>query len=177
MSTITITSTSIAGNLISDPDLRYTAQGAAVATVTIVHTPRVFNRETRSWENGQPLFLRASAWRDMAENMAETLHKGDRVIATGTLTQRSYNDKQGNPRTVIELQIEEIGVSLRYARAAITRNTSNPSITGITGNGYGESEVGYASNSPNTFNTSVSGGRDADNPRGQIAPIGQPMDY
>ncbi len=111
----------VVGNLTADPELRYTQNGLPVANFTIASTPRTFDRQKNEWVDGDALFLRASLWRDFAENVAASLTKGTRVIATGRLKQRSYDDKEGNKRTVVELEIDEIGPSLRYAHAAVQR--------------------------------------------------------
>lgn len=107
----------IVGNLTADPELRTTGQGAQVAGFTIASTPRNRNRQTGQYEDGAALFLRCSAWRDLAQHCAQSLSKGMRVIAQGRLTQRSYQAQDGSNRTVIELQVDEIGPSLRYATA------------------------------------------------------------
>ncbi|UQN29452.1 single-stranded DNA-binding protein [Brachybacterium kimchii] len=107
----------VVGNLTADPELRFTQAGIAVAGFTIASTPRTFNRQSQQWEDGEALFLRSSAWRDAAENVAESLEKGSRVIAQGHLRQRSFTDREGNQRTSIELDVLEIGPSLRYATA------------------------------------------------------------
>src|SRR5690606_37127857 len=114
----------VVGNLTSDPELRYTQNGLAVANFTIASTPRTFDRQANEWKDGETLFLRASVWRDFAENVAGTLTKGTRVVAQGRLRQRSYETKEGEKRTSYELDIDEIGPSLRYARAQVTRTTS-----------------------------------------------------
>lgn len=110
----------IIGNLTAAPELRFTPAGAAVASFTVASTPRLMNKQTNAWEDGDPLFLRCSAWRQMAENAAESLEKGARVIVTGRLKQRSY-DTNGEKRTVIELDVEEVGPSLKYANAKVSR--------------------------------------------------------
>jgi single-strand DNA-binding protein len=115
----------VVGNLTSDPELRYTQNGLAVANFTIASTPRSFDRATNDWKDGEALFLRASVWREFAEHVAGSLTKGARVIATGRLKQRSYETKEGEKRTSIELEIDEIGPSLRYATASITRAQSS----------------------------------------------------
>ena len=115
----------VVGNLTSDPELRYTQGGLAVANFTIASTPRNFDRATSEWKDGDALFLRASVWRDFAEHVAGSLTKGARVIATGRLVQRSYETKEGEKRTSMELQIDEIGPSLRYSTATVTRAQSN----------------------------------------------------
>lgn len=111
----------VIGNLTADPELRFTPSGAAVANFTIASTPRVFDRQTNEWKEGEALFLRASIWKEAAENVAETLTKGMRVIAQGRLRSRSYDTKEGERRTVMELEIDEIGPSLRFASAKVTR--------------------------------------------------------
>ena len=117
----------IIGNLTADPELRTTSAGAQVASFTIASTPRSWNRSTNQFEDGQALFMRCSAWRDMATHCAQSLAKGMRVIAQGRLQQRSYQAQDGSNRTVIELQVDEIGPSLRYATAQVTRADSQRS--------------------------------------------------
>ncbi len=114
----------VVGNLTADPELRYTQNGLAVANFTIASTPRTFDRASNDWKDGEALFLRASVWREFAEHVAGSLTKGSRVIATGRLRQRSYETKEGEKRTSIELEVDEIGPSLRYATAQVTRATS-----------------------------------------------------
>ena len=111
----------VVGNLTADPELRFTPNGAAVANFTIASTPRTFDRQTNEWKDGETLFLRASIWREAAENVAETLTKGMRVIAQGRLKQRSY-EKDGEKRTSYELDVDEIGPSLKYATAKVARS-------------------------------------------------------
>jgi single-strand DNA-binding protein len=111
----------VVGNLTADPELRYTQNGLPVANFTIASTPRNFDRATSEWKDGEALFLRASVWREFAEHVAGSLTKGSRVIATGRLKQRSYETKEGEKRTAIELEVDEIGPSLRYATAQVTR--------------------------------------------------------
>lgn len=115
----------VVGNLTADPELRYTQNGLAVANFTIASTPRSFDRASNEWKDGEALFLRASVWREFAEHVAGSLTKGARVIATGRLRQRSYETKEGEKRTAIELEVDEIGPSLRYATAAVTRAASS----------------------------------------------------
>lgn len=114
----------VIGNLTADPELRFTPAGAAVANFTIASTPRTFDRQANEWKDGTTLFLRASVWREAAENVAETLTKGMRVIAQGRLTSRDYETKAGEKRTVTELEVDEIGPSMRYASAVVTRKPS-----------------------------------------------------
>lgn len=115
----------VVGNLTSDPELRYTQNGLAVANFTIASTPRTFDRASNDWKDGEALFLRASVWREFAEHVAGSLTKGSRVIATGRLKQRSYETKEGEKRTSFEIEIDEIGPSLRYATAQVTRTSSS----------------------------------------------------
>ena len=123
----------VVGNLTADPELRYTQNGLPVANFTIASTPRNFDRQANEWKDGEALFLRASVWREFAEHVAGSLTKGMRVIATGRLKQRSYQDREGQNRTAIELEVDEIGPSLRYATAQVTRAASS----GGSGGGFG----------------------------------------
>ena len=111
----------VIGNLTADPELRFTNSGAAVASFTVASTPRTFDRQANEWKDGEALFLRCSVWRDAAENVAESLEKGTRVVVQGRLQQRSYTDREGNNRTSVELQVDEVGPSLRYATAKPTK--------------------------------------------------------
>ncbi|MCI2959532.1 single-stranded DNA-binding protein [Agromyces atrinae] len=127
----------VVGNLTADPELRYTPNGLAVVNFTIASTPRTFDRQSNEWKDGDALFLRASCWREFAEHVAGSLTKGARVIASGRLKQRSYETKEGEKRTAIELEVEDIGPSLRYATAAVTRAQS-------TGAGQRPAAGGYS---------------------------------
>lgn len=111
----------VVGNLTADPEMRFTPNGAAVANFTIASTPKTFDRQANEFKDGDPLFLRSSVWREQAENVAETLTKGMRVIAQGYLKQRSYDTKEGEKRTVYELEVQEVGPALRFASAKVTR--------------------------------------------------------
>lgn len=111
----------VVGNLTADPELRFTQSGAAVANFTIASTPRIFDRQSGEWKDGEALFLRCSIWRQAAENVAETLTRGARVIAQGRLKQRSFETREGEKRTVVELDVDEIGPSLRYATAKVNK--------------------------------------------------------
>lgn len=115
------TTITVIGNLTADPELRWTQSGAAVADFTVASTPRTYDRNAGEWRDGDTLFMRCSVWRETAENVAESLRKGMRVIVQGRLTQRSYDTQQGERRTVVELQVDEVGPSLRRARAQVTR--------------------------------------------------------
>ena len=128
------TTITVVGNLTADPDLRFTASGVAVAGFTVASTPRVFDRASGEWKDGDTLFLRCTLWRQPAENTAETLRKGTRVIVTGRLKQRSYGTRDGQKRTVTEIDVDDIGPSLRYATAKVTRT---PKTTTTIGAGIG----------------------------------------
>lgn len=117
------TTLTIIGNLVADVELRFTPSGAAVASFTIASTPRTFDKTTNEWKDGEALFMRCSVWRQAAENTAASLTKGMRVIATGRLKQRSYETTDGEKRTVYEMDVEEIGPSLKYATAHVNRTT------------------------------------------------------
>ena len=118
------TTVTVVGNLTADPELRFTHSGAAVANFTVASTPRTFDRQSNEWEDGDTLFLPCSIWRQAAEHVAESLTKGTRVIVTGRLKQRSYDDREGNKRTIYEVEVEEVGPSLLRATAVVTRATS-----------------------------------------------------
>ena len=126
----------VVGNLTADPEIRTVGNGSSVASFTIASTPRTWNRNTGQFEDGQALFMRCSAWRDMAEHCAQSLSKGMRVIAQGRLQQRSYQAQDGSNRTVIELQVDEIGPSLKYATAQVQKMQSG-SYQGGNANGGG----------------------------------------
>ena len=144
----------VVGNLTADPELRYTQNGLPVANFTIASTPRTFDRQANEWKDGEALFLRASCWRDFAEHVAGSMTKGMRVIAQGRLRQRSYQDREGNNRTAIELEVDEIGPSLRYATAQVTRTQ------GGGGGGGGQSRP-QVSDEPWSTPGSNQGGADA----------------
>lgn len=127
----------VIGNLTADPELRFMPSGSAVANFTIASTPRTFDRQSNEWKDGEALFLRASVWREAAENVAETFTKGMRVIAQGRLRSRSYDTKEGERRTVVELEIDEIGPSLRFASAKVTRTQRSGGGQGGFGNNGG----------------------------------------
>ncbi|MDP9429468.1 MAG: single-stranded DNA-binding protein [Actinomycetota bacterium] len=129
----------VIGNLTSDPELRWTPSGAAVATFTIASTPRTLDRQTQEWKDGEALFLRCNVWRQAAENVAESLTRGSRVMAQGRLKQRSFETKEGEKRTVIEMEVDEIGPSLRYATATVSK-AARPG--GGSGGGSGDGAGG-----------------------------------
>jgi len=117
------TITTVVGNLTADPELRFTPSGAAVANFTVASTPRTFDRQSGEWKDGEALFLRCNIWRQYAENVAESLTRGMRVVVQGRLRQRSFETKEGEKRTVVELEVDEIGPSLRYATAKVNKAT------------------------------------------------------
>jgi single-strand DNA-binding protein len=135
----------VIGNLTADPELRFTASGAAVANFTVASTPRTFDRASGEWKDGEALFLRCNIWRQPAENVAESLTRGSRVIVSGRLKQRSFETKEGEKRTVIELEVDEIGPSLRYATAKVNRAQRSDSSGGGGGGGFGGSGSGGSS--------------------------------
>lgn len=147
----------VVGNLTADPELRYTQSGLAVANFTIASTPRTFDRQANEWKDGEALFLRASCWREFAEHVAGSLTKGSRVIAQGRLKQRSYDDRDGNKRTAIELEVDEIGPSLRYATAQVTRASGGG---GQGGGGGGRGQVAGGGDEP-WSSAPAGGGADA----------------
>ena len=127
----------VVGNLVDDPELRFTPSGAAVAKFRVASTPRTFDRQTNEWKDGESLFLTCSVWRQAAENVAESLQRGMRVIVQGRLKQRSYEDREGVKRTVYELDVEEVGASLRNATAKVTKTTGRGGQGGQGGYGGG----------------------------------------
>jgi single-strand DNA-binding protein len=127
------TTITVIGNLTADPELRFTPSGAAVANFTVASTPRTFDRQTNEWKDGEALFLRCNIWREAAENVAESLTRGSRVIVQGRLKQRSFETREGEKRTVEELEVDEIGPSLRYATAKVNK----ASRSGGGGGGFG----------------------------------------
>ncbi|MEX0169081.1 single-stranded DNA-binding protein [Streptomyces sp. LMG1-1-1.1] len=125
----------VVGNLVDDPELRFTPSGAAVAKFRIASTPRTFDRQTNEWKDGESLFLTCSVWRQAAENVAESLQRGMRVVVQGRLKQRSYEDREGVKRTVYELDVEEVGPSLKNATAKVTKTTGRGGQGGYGGGG------------------------------------------
>ena len=123
----------VIGALVADPELRFTPTGAAVANFTVASNSRVFDRQANEWKDGEALFLRCTIWREAAENVAESLTRGTRVIVTGRLKQRSYETREGEKRTVVELEVDEIGPSLRYSTAKVNRAARGGSSGGSGG--------------------------------------------
>jgi single-strand DNA-binding protein len=127
------TTITVVGNLTADPELRFTPSGAAVANFTVASTPRIYDRQSGEWKDGEALFLRCNIWREAAENVAESLTRGSRVIVQGRLKQRSFETREGEKRTVVEVEVDEIGPSLRYATAKVNK----ASRSGGGGGGFG----------------------------------------
>ncbi|MGQ4597965.1 single-stranded DNA-binding protein [Nocardia sp. R6R-6] len=148
----------VIGNLTADPELRFTPAGQAVANFTVASTPRVFDRNSNEWKDGEALFLRCNIWREAAENVAESLTRGSRVIVSGRLKQRSYETREGEKRTVVELEVDEVGPSLRYATAKVNK-TSRGGGGGGFGSGGGS---GYAASSSGSGGGGRSGGAEDD---------------
>ena len=151
----------VVGNLTADPELRFTPSGAAVASFTIASTPRTFDRTANEWKDGEALFLRCSIWRQAAENAAESLTRGMRVIAQGRLKQRSYETREGEKRTVVELDVDEVGPSLRYASAKVNktqRGSSGGGFAGSSGSGGGAPSDDPWSSAPAAGGGSDAGG-------------------
>jgi single-strand DNA-binding protein len=158
------TQITVVGNLTGDPELRFTPSGAAVANFTVASTPRTFDRQANEWKDGETLFMRCSIWREAAENVAESLTKGTRVIASGRLVQRSYETREGEKRTTVELQVDEVGPSLRYATAKVTRAQRSGGGGGFGGGGGGGFNGGAASGG------AASGGGQANDPWATAGP-------
>jgi single-strand DNA-binding protein len=137
------TTITVVGNLTADPELRFTQSGAAVANFTVASTPRIFDRQSSEWKDGEALFLRCNIWREAAENVAESLTRGSRVIVTGRLKQRSFETREGEKRTVFEVEVDEIGPSLKYATAKVNK----ASRSGGGGGGFGSGGGGGGSRS------------------------------
>jgi single-strand DNA-binding protein len=156
----------VIGNITGDPELRFTPSGAAVANFTVASTPRQFDRQSNEWKDGETLFMRCSVWRDAAENVAESLQRGTRVIVSGRLKSRSYETKEGEKRTVIEMEVDEVGPSLRYATAKVNK-TQRSGGGGFGGQG-GQQGGGYGGQQQDDpWATGPSGGQG-----GQQAPQG-----
>lgn len=153
------TTITVVGNLTADPELRFTQSGAAVASFTVASTPRTFDRQSGEWKDGEALFLRCNVWRQVAENVAESLTRGSRVLVSGRLRQRSFETKEGEKRTVVELEVDEIGPSLRYATAKVNKVSRGDGGGGGFGGGGQQSRGG-------------GGGAPADDPWGSAPPAG-----
>jgi len=151
----------IIGNLTADPELRFTPSGAAVANFTVASTPRQFDRTSNEWKDGETLFMRCSVWRDAAENVAESLQRGARVLVSGRLKSRSYETKEGEKRTVIEMDVDEVGPSLKYATAKVNRTQRGTGGGGFNGGGAGAPASGGGQSGGSA---SGSGGQSAEDP-------------
>jgi single-strand DNA-binding protein len=143
------TTITVVGNLTADPELRFTPSGAAVANFTVASTPRIYDRQSGEWKDGEALFLRCNIWREAAENVAESLTRGSRVIVTGRLKQRSFETREGEKRTVVEVEVDEIGPSLRYATAKVNK----ASRSGGGGGGFGSGSRAPSTSQPATTAT------------------------
>jgi len=132
------TTITVVGNLTADPELRFTPSGAAVANFTVASTPRIYDRQSGEWKDGEALFLRCNIWREAAENVAESLTRGSRVIVQGRLKQRSFETREGEKRTVVEVEVDEIGPSLRYATAKVNKASRSGGGGGGFGGGGGQ---------------------------------------
>jgi single-strand DNA-binding protein len=171
------TTITVIGNLTDDPELRFTPSGAAVAKFRVASTPRFMDRQTNEWKDGEPLFLACTVWRQAAENVAESLQRGARVIVSGRLKQRSYETREGEKRTVIELEVDEVGPSLRYATAKVQkmqRSGGNGGF-GSDGGGGGGGGGGYrgGGSGGGGGGGSQGGGGYADDPWASSAPAGR----
>ncbi|MET7795421.1 single-stranded DNA-binding protein [Streptomyces decoyicus] len=164
----------VVGNLVDDPELRFTPSGAAVAKFRVASTPRTFDRQTNEWKDGESLFLTCSVWRQAAENVAESLTRGTRVVVQGRLKQRSYEDREGVKRTVYELDVEEVGASLKNATAKITKTSGR----GGQGGGFGGGQQGGGSQGGGGWGGGPGGGQQggggapADDPWATNGPAG-----
>jgi single-strand DNA-binding protein len=160
------TTITVVGNLTADPELRFTPSGAAVANFTVASTPRIFDRQSSEWKDGEALFLRCNIWREAAENVAESLTRGSRVIVTGRLKQRSYETREGEKRTVVEVEVEEIGPSLKYATAKVNKASRGGGSGGFGGGGGGAPAGGVGGGGPR------GGGESQDDPWGNAPASG-----
>lgn len=158
------TQITVVGNLTADPELRFTPSGAAVANFTVASTPRQFDRQTNEWKDQETLFMRCSIWREAAENVAESLTRGTRVVVTGRLVSRSWDSPEGDKRTVMEMQADEVGPSLKYATAKVTKAQRG------TGGGGGGSWGGNSGGAPSGGQSS--GGQPSGGPQGGGQPSG-----
>ncbi|MEU8757806.1 single-stranded DNA-binding protein [Streptomyces sp. NPDC048659] len=163
----------VVGNLVDDPELRFTPSGAAVAKFRIASTPRTFDRQTNEWKDGESLFLTCSVWRQAAENVAESLQRGMRVVVQGRLKQRSYEDRDGVKRTVYELDVEEVGPSLKNATAKVTKTTGRGGQGGYGGGQQqGGGNGGGGGWGGNSGGGQQGGGAPSDDPWASSAPSG-----
>jgi single-strand DNA-binding protein len=157
----------VVGNLTADPELRFTPSGAAVANFTVASTPRNFDRQSGEWKDGDALFMRCNVWRQAAENVAETLTRGMRVMVSGRLRQRSFETREGEKRTVVELEVDEVGPSLRYATAKVNKVSR-----GSGGGGFGGGSGGGGGNGGGGGGGGFGGSAPMDDPWGSAPPAG-----
>ena len=162
------TTITVVGNLTADPELRFTPSGAAVANFTVASTPRIFDRQSSEWKDGEALFLRCNIWREAAENVAESLTRGSRVIVSGRLKQRSFETREGEKRTVFEVEVDEIGPSLRYATAKVNK----ASRSGGGGGGYGGGGGSRSAGGSGSGAAVQAGGGSGDDPWGSAPASG-----
>lgn len=170
----------VVGNLTADPELRFTPSGAAVANFTVASTPRTFDRQSGEWKDGEALFLRCNIWRQAAENVAESLTRGARVVVQGRLRQRSFETREGEKRTVVEMEADEIGPSLRYATAKVNKVSRGGGSGGFGGGGGGGSYESGGSGSGGGYGGGPQGGGSGggnsgggyDDPWGSAPPAG-----
>ncbi len=161
----------VVGNLTADPELRFTPSGAAVANFTVASTPRTFDRQSGEWKDGEALFMRCNVWRQAAENVAETLTRGMRVMVSGRLKQRSFETREGEKRTVVELEVDEVGPSLKYATAKVNK-VSRGSGGGGYGGGDSYSGGGGGGGGGGGYGGGSGGGAPSDDPWGSAPPAG-----
>lgn len=161
----------VVGNLVDDPELRFTPSGAAVAKFRVASTPRIFDKQTNEWKDGEGLFLTCSVWRQAAENVAESLQRGMRVIVQGRLKQRSYEDREGVKRTVYELDVEEVGPSLKSATAKVAKTSGRGGQGGYGGGGQQQGGGGGWGGAP-SGGAPQGGGAPSDDPWASSAPAG-----
>jgi single-strand DNA-binding protein len=160
------TTITVVGNLTADPELRFTPSGAAVANFTVASTPRIYDRQSGEWKDGEALFLRCNIWREAAENVAESLTRGSRVIVTGRLKQRTFETREGEKRTVVEVEVDEIGPSLKYATAKVNKASRSGGGGGGFGGGSGGGGGGGGSR------PAAGGGAPAEDPWGSAPASG-----
>jgi single-strand DNA-binding protein len=147
----------VVGNLTDDPELKFTPSGAAVANFTVASTPRTFDRQTNEWKDGDALFLRCAAWRQLAENVAESLQKGQRVVVTGALRVRQFERQDGSKGTSVELNVDEVGPSLRYATAKVTKVSRSGNSGGAGGQDWGGQPAAAAAPAADVWNSPAAG--------------------
>jgi single-strand DNA-binding protein len=164
----------VVGNLVDDPELRFTPSGAAVANFRIASTPRTFDKQTNEWKDGDSLFLSCSVWRQAAENVAESLQRGMRVVVQGRLKSRTYETREGEKRTVFEIEVEEVGPSLKYATAKVTRTTRSGGGGGYSGGGGAQGGGAPAGDDPWATPAPQGGGAPASAPAAGQDPWGAP---